>query len=290
MMIAAALVFLLLLCAVLSLDLTWSNETRSARNELVFAERNRAYGAYRLRTEYGSRMGIALLGAMGLFGAAVVIPVGIAHYRTPVIADGPIPHVAVDVDLSRVFTLPPEQPKPIEPKAAVVTPPAKQDPGEQHLVEAVDTMVQPRLPDADTSSLATAPGACPGSDGGDGAAIGNTTGADTGMGAGTGASVWNGYEVQVLPEFPGGEPALGEWVRKNLEFPPDMAGRDMVYVQFIIGLDGSVQEVKAVKGKQAAYRNAAERTIRNMPRWKPARMNGHDVRCRLTLPIKFETR
>lgn len=83
---------------------------------------------------------------------------------------------------------------------------------------------------------------------------------------------------------------MAEWVQRNLDFPADGAAKDVVYVQFTVGLDGSVEDVHAIRGKQDAYKRAAERTMRRMPRWTPARMNGHDVRCRLTLPIRFETR
>ena len=287
MMIAAALVLFILLCLALGLDHSCSNETRPARNELVFADRNREYGAYRLRTEYGSHVGLALLGAIGVFGAAVVIPAVIAHFRQPVIADGRVP-VVVDIDLARVFTLPPEPPPTAAFKSATAAPKAKQDPNVQHPVQAVDNEELPPMADVDTASTTTT------IDTGNGRSgitdPGGLPPGATGTGPATGISVWNRYDVQVVPEFPSGERAMGEWVRRNLDLPADLVGKDMVYVQFTIGLDGSVEDVKAVKGKLVEYKKAAERTIRRMPRWKPAQMNGHDVRCRLILPLKFETR
>lgn len=290
MMIAVALVLFTLLCLALGRSRSWSDETQAERNSLVFQSRNQAYGAYRLRTGYDSRMALAFLATLGVLALAVAIPKTMAYFAPVPI---PVPkEKVVIVDLERVFYPPKETPKPDPSKAALPTPLVKRDPDEQHLVDVTDSVVAPLPPRDTTSTVAAATGTDPGTGKGAGAV---DPGGDTGSGSGgsdggNGNGFFGGHEVQEVPQFPGGETALGEWVRRNLDLPGDVVGKDVVYVQFTVGLDGKVEDVQAVKGKLPAYRIAAERTVRRMPKWKPARMNGHDVRCRLTLPIRFETR
>lgn len=291
MMIAVALVLFTLLCLALGRSRSWSDETQAARNSLVFQSRNQAYGAYRLRTGYDDRMLVAFLATLGILGLAVAIPKTIAYF-SPELIPPRAEKVMVTKVLDRVFEFPAEAPKPASAKPAAVLPPVKKDPDAQGVVEAVDSMVAP-LPKRDSSStMATVPGTGPdaGMDPGAVDPGGDPGTGIAGSGGETGNMIWNGFEVQEIPEFPGGEDAMQRWVKRNLEFPDDAFGTDVIYVQFVIGLDGSVEAVKAVKGKQKSLKEAAVRTVKRMPRWKPAKMNGNDVKCRLTLPIRFETR
>ncbi|MFZ1617113.1 MAG: energy transducer TonB [Flavobacteriales bacterium] len=289
MMIAIALILFSLLCLALGLGRTWSNETQGARNALVFIGRNQDYGAYRLRTEYGQRLGVAFATTVGALAAAVLALWAIAHLGASGITDKTLPpHVIVE--FTDVFLPPIEPPAPKPENRSVILPPAKPTTA-SGFIEVVDSAVTPLVPPVDTTDLAAGTGTGTNS-------VSNTDpSGSTGIGAAAGSgsmlgvdSVWKDFQVQERPVFPGGEDALAAWVEHHLDFPRDMSGRDVVYVQFTVGLDGTVEDVLAVKGKQADCRNAAERTVKRMPRWKPARMNGHDVRCRLTLPIHFETR
>lgn len=291
MMIAVALVLFTLLCLALGRTRSWSDETQAERNSLVFQSRNQAYGAYRLRTDYDRRMGVAFLATLGVLGLAVAIPKAIAYF-SPATISIPKEKVIVTKVLDRVFEVPDAAPKPGPVKPAAALPLVKKDPDEQRLVEVTDSVVDP-LPPRDTTSMAAkAPGTGIGTGTDPGTVDPGGTGGfgPSGSVGGTGKLTFDGFQVQELPQFPGGEDAMQRWVKRNLEFPEAALGKDVVYVQFVIGLDGSVEEVRAVIGKQNALKEAAERTIRRMPRWKPARMNGNDVKCRLTLPIRFETR
>lgn len=288
MIITAALILFTLICLAMGMGRSWSDEILSERNSLVFADRNRDYGAYELRQEYGHRMVIAVLGAIGVLVAVVMVPSVIAHYGSGTVVVGPPLMHVVDYELPTITYPPPPAPKPTTPKAATVLP-TKPDPEKPRVVEVVDIPVIPPVTRPDTSLTVAAPVGLPG-----GGKVGRDADPDGAVGAGPGTdlgtTVLNDFEVQEVPEFPGGEAAMGEWVKRNLDFPADVVGKDVVYVQFTVGLDGRVDDVQAVKGKQKSYKVAAERTVRRMPKWKPARMNGHDVRCRLTLPIRFETR
>lgn len=287
MFITAAWILFALFCLALGLGRSWNDETQAERNDLVFAHRNRQYGAYRLRDDYGNHVGVAILACVGALCTVVVVFTAIAHIGPPPIVGLP-QHVVVDVDLGRVLEQPPLPPGPLR-TAAAESPSARPDPEKLRAVEVVDPAVAIAAPRMDTTSTTghtvNVPGSgMSGADPNNSGAIGTLAGLDLGRG------ILTRDEVQEVPMFPGGDAAMAEWVRRNLDFPADGAAKDVIYVQFTVGLDGSVGDVQAVKGQQPTYKRAAERTIRRMPRWKPARMNGHEVRCRLILPIRFETR
>lgn len=283
MITIAALAIFTLLCLLLGLGQTWSRETSAARNELVFEGRNHGYGAYNLRTGYERNVVRSFLLAIGLLAAAVAALSYFIHSVPPGVSVQ-LPQHVVDVDLHRII-IPPPATSTVKP--AIEHPMERKDPDVQRYVQAVDSIVAPPVLPVDTGATLASAGT--GGTGGGTDLPGGTTGGGLGSDLGSGTTLEN-FQVQELPEFPGGQAALGEWIRRNLDFPEEAVGKDMVYVQFVVGLDGSIEDVRAVKGAQQGNRRAAERTVRRMPKWKPARMNGHDVRCRLTLPIKFETR
>lgn len=69
---------LLVLSLLLTMDNSWMNVLQQVRNNVVFANHNRAYGAFMLRKDYNKRLGLALAAAIGVFvlaiGAPMVIP------------------------------------------------------------------------------------------------------------------------------------------------------------------------------------------------------------------------
>ena len=65
---------LLLLSVVLTYDTSWMNVLQDLRNNLVFADRNKEYGAYELRQDYNRRLGLAMLSAVIFFALVVGTP------------------------------------------------------------------------------------------------------------------------------------------------------------------------------------------------------------------------
>src|SRR5690606_31054328 len=65
---------LLVLSVVLTFDTSWMNLLQGLRNELVFAQRNKAYGAYDLRQDYNRRLGLSVAAALGFFLVVVGTP------------------------------------------------------------------------------------------------------------------------------------------------------------------------------------------------------------------------
>lgn len=97
--------------------------------------------------------------------------------------------------------------------------------------------------------------------------------------------------VQNMPEFPGGINALREFLAKNIEFPESASqtGREgTVYVYFVVEKDGSVSNIKTLRGIGGGCDEEAERVIGRLPKWKPGEQQGKKVRVSYTIPVIFK--
>lgn len=93
------------------------------------------------------------------------------------------------------------------------------------------------------------------------------------------------------PSFKGKEGADGleafkAWVQKNLKKAADGA-TGTVEVRFVVGRNGGIQEVQAIKGGTPAMRAEAVRVVQSAPKWKPAISDGSPVRMPYTLEVRF---
>ncbi len=97
--------------------------------------------------------------------------------------------------------------------------------------------------------------------------------------------------VEEMPKFPGGENALMDYVAKNVVYPKEaqekgISGR--VFVGFIVEKDGSVSEVKVLRGIGGGCDEEAVRVISGLPKWKPGKQEGKPVRVSYQMPINFK--
>ena len=97
--------------------------------------------------------------------------------------------------------------------------------------------------------------------------------------------------VEEQAEFPGGLDSMYAYIHKNLKYPElakekGIEGR--VFVNFIIEKDGSISNVKILRGIGGGCEEAAVEMVKNMPKWKPGKQRGKPVRFQFNLPIKFE--
>lgn len=89
----------------------------------------------------------------------------------------------------------------------------------------------------------------------------------------------------------GGMPAFYEYVSKKLKYPAQarrMGIEGKVFVEFVIERDGSITDVKAIKGIGAGCDEEAVRVLQSAPKWKPGKQRGKPVRQRMVLPIAFK--
>lgn len=94
----------------------------------------------------------------------------------------------------------------------------------------------------------------------------------------------------VEAEFPGGYEEWKKYLLGELKYPEislEMGNQGIVYVTFVIEIDGSVSDVKVLKGVSFDIDIEAKRVIRNSPKWIPGRVAKSYVRTRLSIPINF---
>ena len=98
-------------------------------------------------------------------------------------------------------------------------------------------------------------------------------------------------KVEDMPEFPGGEQAMMDFVAKNVQYPKEamekgISGR--VLVGFIVEKDGSICETEVVKGIGGGCDEEAVRVVKAMPKWKPGKEKGKPVRVSYMMPFTFK--
>lgn len=97
--------------------------------------------------------------------------------------------------------------------------------------------------------------------------------------------------VEQPAEFPGGIPALMEWLGDNIVYP-ESAERDdtegKVVVKFVVESDGSIGAAEILRSVREDLDNEALRVVKIMPKWIPGRIEGTAVRSYFTLPVNFK--
>ncbi len=97
--------------------------------------------------------------------------------------------------------------------------------------------------------------------------------------------------VEQMPQFPGGEKELYKYVGDHLRYPTMAAENGIqgrVTVQFVVQKDGSIGEVKVIRGKDPDLDKEAVRVVKSLPKFIPGKMNGQAVNVWFTLPITFK--
>lgn len=96
--------------------------------------------------------------------------------------------------------------------------------------------------------------------------------------------------VEENAQFPGGDEACMKWLQEHIKYPQicieqNVQGR--VYVGFVVNRDGSIVDVKIIKSPDNNLSKEAERVVKLMPKWKPAKQGNKTVRSRFNLPVNF---
>jgi protein TonB len=255
----------------------WSDAVNPDRVELVFANRNKEYGAYEIRKKYEKLVVRSMLIALSGIVLAVAIPVVINMLSK--VNFGKKDKMVEEITLAE----PPPIDKTAPPPPPVIPPPPVQQtikftppkvvkdeeveapPPTQE--ETKDVQVSTETHEGDKNAVELPPE--------------NPVGDDEGK-------IFT--IVEEMPSFPGGEEKMLEYVAKNIKYPPvarenGITGR--VYVNFYIDKDGKVQNAKVVRGIGGGCDEEALRVVRSMPQWKPGKQNGRAVNVNYNLPINF---
>lgn len=97
--------------------------------------------------------------------------------------------------------------------------------------------------------------------------------------------------VEQQAEFPGGQQALMRWLGNNVRYPESAQQNDVqgrVVVKFVVEKDGSIGQATIVKGVDKDLDREALRVVKKMPKWQPGKNNGVAVRSYFNLPVVFK--
>lgn len=96
--------------------------------------------------------------------------------------------------------------------------------------------------------------------------------------------------VEKMPQFPGGEKAINEFISKTLQYPviaQENGIQGKVVCSFIINQDGSVTDAEVISGVDPSLDREALRIVSAMPKWTPGTQRGKAVRVKYTMPVTF---
>jgi protein TonB len=96
--------------------------------------------------------------------------------------------------------------------------------------------------------------------------------------------------VESMPTYPGGDAARMKFLQENIKYPQmarESGIQGTVYVTFVVEPDGSVSDVRVLRGIGGGCDEEAVRVIKAMPKWIPGKQRGKPVRVQFNMPIKF---
>ena len=254
--------------------MTKDKEYVESLEEMVFKGRNQAYGAYVLRKKYQKYVTISMIIALILLIGGVAYPVIASYiYKKNVIKEEK--SVETEILNAPKEDLPPPPPPPPPPEA---------------MAEKVKFTVPKVVEDTVESGLATQD---------DLSTKGNTEAPPEEE------MVIEEVKEQVIqqeapkeiftvveeqPGYPGGDEARIKFLQENTKYPEEakeLGVQGKVFVTFVVEVDGSITDVRVLRGIGAGCDEEAIRVVKSMPRWVPGKQRGQPVRVQFNLPIKF---
>jgi len=263
-------------------------------DDIVFADRNKAYGAYALRKGYPAVVTRALI-----IGSAITALALFAPTLLDILTPEETQEAMVEVDLMKLppppidpNEPPPPPPPPVElPKVNTVKflpPEVKPDeevpeetppPAVEELKEAV-AAEKTQEGDPNAEEVIAAPEASAG-----------PSKAEVVVEAPAPKDDEVFTVVEQNPEFVGGNAAMYAWLGKNIKYPAAASRANIsgkVFVSFTVNTDGSITDAQVLKGLGFGTDEEAIRVVKSMPKWKPGKQSGRPVRVKYNLPISFQ--
>jgi len=257
--------------------------TSNIRNELVFENRNQAYGAYALRKSYNKRLAFIMLGLV-LFFALVSLVLFI-------IRNLPKEEIAAPKGNDKTWTVAPPPPDKDVPPPPVEPPPPP--------LEKMTAFVAPVVEDDPVTDPVPTQDKLDDTKAGDKTQDGSDENFDPPQ-----PTDDKPKEIDTKPEpietfveeeadFPGGYAEMAKFINEKIDYPQeaiDLAIKGRVTVRFVVEKDGRISNVSVATPLQGckACDKAAVKVVEKMPSWTPGKNAGREVRTWVTLPVKFE--
>ncbi|MGB3183716.1 MAG: TonB family protein [Cyclobacteriaceae bacterium] len=96
--------------------------------------------------------------------------------------------------------------------------------------------------------------------------------------------------AEYMPEFPGGNKAFMKYLADNLHYTraaQRIGLEGKVFVSFVVEKDGSLTDIKVLKGLGGGLDEIAVEALQNSPDWEPGMQSGRKVRVRMVQPVTF---
>jgi protein TonB len=266
--------------------------------DIIFDNRNKAYGAYELRKNYHIRLKRSMMIAATLVMVTVSAPIIASMFDKPLVVDMPNEKPQIISNIEVLITKEPE-PKvpelktlePINPVTTVInTEPlievaeevndADLPPTKEELKEAVSGIVNKE--GEGNSKLTDVPVL---ENGGEGTAIIPQESLPNDN------EIFGDMDVSQMPEFPGGDEELLRYLAQNIQYPKravDGNTEGRVLIGFIVNKEGEIDDVKVIRSIGDGCDEEAVRVIHKMPKWKPGKNNGRLVNVFYNLPVTFQ--
>jgi len=245
--------------------------------DIVFKNRNKEYGSYYLRKNYRKFVIFSMIFGFVLIGVVVAYPLINAYINKERLVREKEKEVGVTIDNIRPEEPPPPPPPPPPPEVMVekvkftapvvvedttieVSMASMDDLNKKGNVEAPSEEVEVEVKDEGPKVIETPQH----------------------------AEIFTVVEEQ--PGYPGGEEARIAYLQQNIKYPEEakeLGIQGKVFVTFVVEVDGSITDVRVLRGIGGGCDEEAIRVVKSMPRWVPGKQRGVPVRVQFNLPIKF---
>ena len=261
------------------------NYAALSQDEIIFIDRNKAYGAFALRLSYNEHIKRAMLSTIFFTTFAIGIQQLIAS-RHP-LADKP--EIAVLAKTSDINIVTPPPPPPPKPQVKAMPPAGSPEAATQRYTE-----MKPAEDNSHTDSVAPIEANVEISDHAHEGQKGEKPGVKDGD---IGINVVQPPKdiptlsvAEFMPEFPGGESALLAFIRNHINYPDyenTMGIQGKAVVGFVVDEYGKVTNVRMLKSVSRGIDRESMRVIQSLPAFKPGMQSGRNVRVSYVVPLDF---
>ena len=259
--------------------------------DIIFADRNKAYGAYQLRRSYTTYLmrafGFGLLFLLVLF----LLPRLIGAV-TELVKDKP---VEVEIEMGPPPDLDPTPPPPPPPPPPTPPPPTRTTVQFVPPVIKKDEEVVEEEPKKDIEELIETKADVgkddvKGNDEAPPEIDDNPSELQVVEAPKVEDKVYETFDIQKMPSFPGGEAELQKFLVENINYPAIARENNIqgtAALSFVVGKDGTISNVQILKDPGGGCGKEAVRVVQSMPKWTPGEANGNPVKVKFTLPVRF---
>lgn len=263
--------------------------------DILFDNRNKAYGAYELRKNYHKRLKKSMMIVATLLLITVSAPIVASMFDKPIVIDLPNDEPRI---IKNVEVIIPKEPEPKVPEAKPLKPtdPVNTIANTTPIIELANEVNDADLPPTKEALKDAVSG------------IENKEGEGTEVldlpnndGEGTAIipqepapndnEIFDDVDVSQMPEFPGGEEELMRYLAQNIQYPKqalDGNTEGRVLIGFVVNKEGEIDDVKVLRSIGDGCDEEAVRVIHKMPKWNPGKNNGKLVNVFYNLPVTFQ--